>query len=116
MIIDSWATIEAIEGIDAHINAVWAERFGYRPPVQATEQEPAEEPAQGGAIGTEGAPIQVACRPLVIEFVQHQGPETEQVQCLRIELPSEGSLELVVKFRPVDTACCRTRSPLVIGT
>jgi len=103
------------EGIEAHINAVWGERFGYRPPVRATKEELAEEPAQGGVSSTEGAPMQVACRPLVIELVQRQGPEMEKVQRLHVELPSEGSLELVIKFGPVDTARGQTVSPLVLG-
>lgn len=88
------------EGIEAHINSVWGERYGYRPPVRATEQEPTQESAQFGVSGAGDAPIQGPCRRLSIKLVQRQGSDSGEVQRLHVELESEDSSELVVKFGP----------------
>jgi len=92
------------EGIEAHVNAVLAERFGYRPPAQRTEQETKERLTPGDVSRTEETATEAPCGEVTMEFTWHQGAAAEGARRLRIEFPAESSSEIVVKFGPVGAA------------
>lgn len=88
------------EGIEAHINEVWAKSFGYQPPGERVEREGEDELTPGDATAAEPTSIRMSCDHLAIEFTQCQGTDAEEAQDFRIEFSTEGSAELVVEFGP----------------
>ena len=92
------------EGMEAHINRVWLEHFGFPPPVPRKGRDPQRRVTPGDGSGTEVTPAEAPCGEFTMEFTWHQGTAAGGAQRLRIEFQAEGSSEIVVKFGLVEAA------------